>query len=133
MNLAKTKWSIDHEVLTALAYVVMLALASLVRTRLNKAMNEAHSCIQFEIEKPTITPRGKSLSLLDFTVTITEDGNAKFEFFKKQAKKPIFMHYKSALPKRAKLHAIRNERKRIDQRCSTQASKDIHQQEFTTG
>ena len=36
MNLGKTKCSIDHEVLTALAYVVMLALASLVRTRLKR-------------------------------------------------------------------------------------------------
>ena len=36
MNLGKTKCSIDHEVLTALAYVVMLALASLVRTRLKQ-------------------------------------------------------------------------------------------------
>ena len=35
MNLGKTKCLIDHEVLTALAYVVMLALASIVRTRLD--------------------------------------------------------------------------------------------------
>ena len=32
MNLGKTKCSIDHEVLTALAYLVILALTSLVRT-----------------------------------------------------------------------------------------------------
>ena len=35
MNLGKTKCSIDHEVLTALAYVVMLVFASLVKIRPN--------------------------------------------------------------------------------------------------
>lgn len=48
-------------------------------------MNNARPCIQFEIEKPTTTPRGKTLSLLHFTVTITEDGKSEFEFYRKRS------------------------------------------------
>ena len=37
-NLGKTKGSIDHGVLTALAYVVMLVFAALVKTRLMESI-----------------------------------------------------------------------------------------------
>jgi len=94
-------------------------------------MNNIHPSIQFEIEKPTTTARGKTLSLLDFTVTITEEGKSEFEFYRKKAKKPMFIHHKSAIPKQTKYNAIQNERNRIDQRCSTQLAKDKHQLDFT--
>ena len=38
-------------------------------------MNSQHPKHQFKIEKPSTTPEGSSLSLLDFTVTFTEDVN----------------------------------------------------------
>ena len=75
-------------------------------------MNNQHPNIKFKIEKPNPTPEGKCLSLLDFTVHLT--------------KKPLFVHRKSALPKRSKVNIIHNERKCINQRCSTEANKNKH-------
>ena len=49
-------------------------------------MNQQHPSTQFEIEKPTTTAEGLSLSLLDFTVTLTNEGSTTF-FYKKKAKK----------------------------------------------
>ena len=89
-------------------------------------MNSQHPNIKFDIEKPNPTPEGNCLSLLDFTVHLTNEGNAEFNFYKKKAKKPLFEHHKSALPKRSKVNIIRNERKRINQRCSTEANKNKH-------
>jgi len=54
-------------------------------------MNNLHPKLKFEIEKPEITPNGPSLSLLDFNVTISKDGKSSFEFYKKIAKKPLFV------------------------------------------
>ena len=79
-----------------------------------------------KLRNPTLHPRGCSLSLLDFTVRLTEEGKAEFEFYKKKAKKPLFVHHKSALPKHSKVNIIRNERKRISQRCSTEATTSKH-------
>ena len=53
------------------------------------------------------------MSLLDFKVIISKDGNSSFEFYKKPAKKPLFVHHQSAIPTKSKLNLIRNERKRI--------------------
>ena len=83
-------------------------------------MNGLHPRLKFETEKPTASPEGLSLSLLDFKVTITTNGESFFEFYKKPAKKPLFVHHQSALPKRSKTNFIRNERRRIQQRYSTQ-------------
>ena len=58
---------------------------------------------------------------------LTKDGDTEFEFYKKKAKQLIFIHHKSVLPKRTKFYIIRNERKRINQRCSTRhESRDKH-------
>ncbi len=74
------------------------------------AMNSAHPRIQFEIEKPNSSLDGQSLSLslLDFTVTIKPDGDTEFEFYKKKAKKPVFLNYRSAIPNKTKRSIIRN-------------------------
>ena len=93
-------------------------------------MNREHPNLKFEIEKPAHTPKGNTISLLDFTVTIIKDGDTEFDFYKKKAKKPIFIHHKSALPRRTNLHTIRNERERINQRCSTRESRDKHNNDF---
>ncbi len=88
-------------------------------------MNHQHPNIKFEIETPNLTSKGSSLSLLDFTVHLTEEGKAELEFYKK-AKKPLFVYHKSALLKHFKVNIIRNERKCINQRCSTDATKSKH-------
>ena len=93
-------------------------------------MNQRHSRIKFEIEKSVTSPEGKSLSLIDFIVTITNDERSEFEFYKKKGKKPLFVHYTSALRKRTKVNIIKNERKRISQRCSSQQTKQKHNKEL---
>ena len=70
-------------------------------------MNNLHPKLKFEIEKPETTPNGLSLSLLDFKVTISKDGKSSFEFYKKSAKKPLFVHHKSAIPTKSKTNVSR--------------------------
>ena len=98
--------------------------------RFHHTMNSLHPKLKFEIEKPETTPNGPSLSLLDFKVTISEDGRRSFEFYKKPAKKPLFVHHQSAIPKKSKINFIRNEQKRIEDRCSTQTTSIKHQNMF---
>ena len=69
-------------------------------------INKVHPNLKFEIEKPETTPSGLSLSLLDFKVTISKDGNSSFEFYKKPAKKPLFAHHQSAIPTKSKIKFI---------------------------
>ena len=68
--------------------------------------------------------------LLDFKVTISKDGNNSFEFYKKPAKKPLFVHHQSAIPTKSKLNFIRNERKRIEDRCSSNVCVKQHLNTF---
>ena len=77
-------------------------------------INKMHPNLKFEIEKPETTPSGLSLSLLDFKVTISKDGNSSIEFYEKPAKKPLFVHHQLAIPTKSKLTFIRSERKRIE-------------------
>ena len=98
--------------------------------RFHHTMNSLHPKPKFEIEKPETTPNGLSLSLLDFKVTITEDGRNSFEFYKTSAKKPLFVHHQSAIPKKSKINFIRNEGKRIEDKCSTQTTSIKHQNMF---
>jgi len=94
-------------------------------------MNDLHPKIKFEIEKPETTPNGLSLTLLDFKVTISKDGKSRsFEFYKNPAKKPLFVHHQSAIPKKSKINFIRNELKRSEDRCSTQTATTKHQNMF---
>ena len=71
--------------------------------------------IKFEIEHPD---HNNTLKLLDIEININSEGEQRTRFYKKSARKPIFVNFKSALPTRSKLCYIRNERKRIKERCS---------------
>ena len=71
-----------------------------------------------------------SLSLLDFKVTISKDGYSSFEFYRKPVKKPPFVHHQSAMQTKSKLNFIRNERKRIKDRCSSNISAKQHLNTF---
>jgi hypothetical protein len=90
-------------------------------------MDAQHPGIKFEIEHPIDE---YSLSLLDLTVTVKPNESLKFEHFKKPAKKNIFINYKSALPEPMKINIIRNERKRISERCSSNQSIRTHNIKF---
>ena len=70
------------------------------------------------------------MSLLDFKVTISKDGNSSFEFYKKRAKKPLFVHHQSAIPTKSKLNFILNELKRVEDRCSSHISSTQHLNTF---
>ena len=83
--------------------------------RIKEFMDRQHPNIKFDIEHPV---NDRTLRLLDFEFTITSDGSSVFNFYKKKAKKPLFMHHRSALPDRMKMDVIRNEVKRIETRCS---------------
>ena len=54
-------------------------------------MNQQHPSITFEIEKHTMTPAGKSLSLLDFSITLTNDRTSELSFTRKKPRNP-FLH-----------------------------------------
>ena len=93
-------------------------------------INNVDPNLKFEIEKPETTPSAMSLSLLDFKVTISKDGNSSFQFYRKPAKKPLFVHHQSAIPTKSKLNFIRNERKLIQDRCSSHISATQHLNTF---
>jgi hypothetical protein len=81
--------------------------------------NAAHDCIRFEAEYPVVSNECHSLSLLDFTVNVNyKDGTHFFNFFKKKAKMPLFIHHKAAAPRAQKINSILNEYDRITKRCS---------------
>jgi len=88
--------------------------------------NNEDPCIKFEIEHPD---NNNSLALLDFRVTLTE-GESCFCFYKKTAKKNTFPHYKSAIPRQCKVNSVKNEVKRIEERCSTEEDKTRHTSTF---
>ena len=93
-------------------------------------MNNLHPKLKFEIEKPEITPDGLSMSLLNFKVTISKYGKSSFQFSINQLKQPLYVHHHSAIPKKSKINFIRNQQKRIQDRCSTQILTAKHQNAF---
>jgi hypothetical protein len=90
-------------------------------------MNTQHPSIKFELELPR---HGNQLSLLDFEVNVSPGDPLKFQYYKKPAKKDIFMNYKSAVPTQQKVHIIRNEHKRIIERCSDEGIRKKHSKAF---
>lgn len=53
---------------------------------LHCTMNTVHPRLKFEIKKPTSSAKGLFLSLLDFKVTISQNGKSSLEFYKKKKK-----------------------------------------------
>ena len=77
--------------------------------------NDTDPFVKFDIEHPDTN---NTLKLLDIAVHITPNGEHHTQFYKKIAKKPLFVNFKSALPMKSKIHYIHNERNRIRARCS---------------
>jgi hypothetical protein len=92
-----------------------------------QALNNIDSHINFTIEYPVDS---KQLSLLDFTVTMHTDQSPTFEFFRKSARKPVFIHCKSSLPTQQKRNIIHNELTRISERCSDKTSRHKNVSDF---
>ena len=91
-------------------------------------MNDEDPHIKFEIEHP----EDNSLSLLDFSVTLLRDGQARFCYYRKLAKKNTFLHNKSAIPETCKNNSIRNEIKRIKEKCTFEEDEQQHVDTFMT-
>ena len=58
------------------------------------------------------------------------NGESSFGYYKKPAKKPLFVHHQSALPRNSKINFTHNERRCIQQKCSTQTTFNKHNREF---
>ena len=110
----------------------------LLATNRDDALNILHvfnsidEHIQFTEELPSCTGNDHrlSLSLLDFTITLTTNGDLSFEFFSKPARKPLFIHSASHLPVSIKSAAITNEQNRINDKCTSEAAKKKHTEQF---
>lgn len=92
-----------------------------------ETLNNQHRNIKFEIEYPS--PEN-SLSLLDFQFRIDQQGNVTFNFYQKAAKKPLFPHESSALPKRTKYNIAYNEIERRLNRCTSDEDKRKEKENF---
>jgi hypothetical protein len=90
-------------------------------------MNNQHANIKFELEHPD---GSNSLGLLDFRITIDGNGELMFDFYKKKAKRDVFVHANSALPCAAKMNIIKNETQRISERCCNDENKEMHLEAF---
>jgi hypothetical protein len=94
---------------------------------IHESMNGLHPEIQFEIEHPS----NNALSLLDFEVKTNEQsGTIDLQFYKKKAKKNVFLNFRSAIPMNTKENIVRNERKRILDRCTSTETSMVHSESF---
>ena len=89
--------------------------------RIRDTMSQQHGRINFDLELPD---EDGVLKLLDFSVKVDQEGCAKFDFYQKDAKKPIFLNYTSALPTTMKESVIRNEVRRITKRSSSNEDRE---------
>ena len=94
---------------------------------LHEHLNGQHPSIKFEIEHPD---ENNSLNILDFSVSLSQEGITSYQFYKKDAKKDIFINYRSALPMHMKRSIIKNEKCRITQRCTTEANVQQNMKKF---
>ena len=79
-------------------------------------LNAQHPNIRFEIEYPE---SNKTLNLLDFKTTFYND-DVTIEFYRKKARKRIFINHNSHMPGTQKEAIILNEISRIEERCSSE-------------
>ena len=92
-----------------------------------QAFNDTDGNIRFQLEHPDAT---NTLRLLDFSVKLSGNGTAEFDFYRKTAKKDLFVNFHSALPTGSKFSFIRNETERIVAKCSSEATASRNVQQF---
>ena len=81
-------------------------------------LNNQHDSILFEIEHPNTTNDNHNLQLLDLSVQTNKTGTINFNFYRKKARKKVFIHARSHMPKSQKISIIQNEACRIKHRSS---------------
>ena len=84
-----------------------------------RQLNEIHSSIKFELQKPQ---QDGFLPILDTAVRISEN-QVQHKFYVKEANRNLFIHAKSALPDYIKRNAIKEELHRAKSMCSDESSK----------
>lgn len=85
------------------------------------------------IRKTIMTPNGLSLSLPDFKVNISKASKSSFEFYNKTktVKRSLKIHHQSTIPEKSKIiFVIRNEWKRIENKCFKKISTKKNQNMF---
>ena len=112
--------------------VVVLTKSRDEAEAIHETFNNIDPHIKFEIEHPTEDSTTKTLKLLDIALSIERDGTLSFDFYKKSAKKPIFVNHKSALPTRNKRNYVKNERNRIINNCSDKNNARKHMKTFNS-
>ena len=93
-------------------------------------MHSAHPKIKFEIGKTQSSQVMDFLGPTRFQGTIKASDDTEFDFHRKSAIKPTFVHYKSAIPVNTKHNIIKSEINRIKLRCSTQESRERNHKNF---
>ena len=107
--------------------ILMLTSSSQEATAIYEKFQNIDRHIQCKIEHPDNTG---SLSLLDFKMQISPTGIICTSFYRKLTAKNLFANFKSAFPLSAKTNYIRNEIKRIHNRCSEEKDKITHTPHF---
>ena len=83
--------------------------------------NSSHPTIKFEIED---ADTNNSLSILDITIIINEEGALNTNFYEKEAKRGLFVHSLSHFSKQSKNAPINAEYHRIKNLCSSSSSEN---------
>ena len=134
-RIEKSVLSSNTDVLLYARYVddiFMITFSEQEAKQIFEKFNNADNNIKFEMELPKDSLNyEKCLCLLDFEVRISRlDGKKTFNFYKKSARKDIFVHYNSAIPNKQKKNIIENECRRIVSRCSYEEDAKSHLSNF---
>jgi hypothetical protein len=82
--------------------------------------------IKFTIELPT----NGVIPYLDFKISVTGDGVAMFDFFRKGVRKDNFINANTAIPKQAINSILKSEWSRIKNRCSDRSKLREHKERY---
>jgi hypothetical protein len=90
------------------------------------AFNNNHYGIKFTLELPV----NNEIAYLDFKIHITDEGEPKFDFYRKEARKDNFVNAKTALPQGTIKNIAAAEWTRIHNRCSHNDNLAKHKLDF---
>ena len=106
--------------------IFMLTTSEDEARRICDVFNTLHPNVNFTLE---LSKEG-ALSLLDFNVRIHSNQPPTFEFYRKPSRSDVWVHPHSAIPMPNKLAFIRNEKQRIQARCTNASDANRHLNAF---
>lgn len=92
----------------------------------NDGFNNNRYGIKFTMELPV---EGE-IPYLDFKVSISEEGLAWFDFYRKPSRKEVFLNASTSLPEQTINAVVKGELNRIDKRCSDRSRLIKHTQDY---